>query len=253
MALQELFPRRFTRTAQSMGATRKFMCEWAERDNVMPRMGEQHPDREELFVETIDEEQLGRPDDDPAAPTMCRLIVQYSTRTPYRPIRTTDLGIEMLETTGFRTWKNAGTISTMHATIPYGVMDHGYETVSFVDPRPIMDLVLNCVNGYPWEGFGRGCVLYLGGKVRTEYTNLGEGAWRVWHRFWIRKFDWNKQWREGRQKRYKKGHPQAGGLQWDDDTGDPSMVDGPAGSSGWDTLIPLLYEYANFNMLYQIR
>ena len=88
----------------------------------------------------------------------------------------------------------------------------------------------------------------MGGRVRTEWTNLGEQAWRTQHKFLIRGRDWNQQWREGKQQR-----DFFGALKWDSATGEPLMVAGLTGESSWDTLIPLLFPYGNFNAFYLVR
>lgn len=249
MALVELHPREIDKTVQTMSAVRKFHCTWDEREHVEPRIGDQHPDNESLFVERVNEKQFwGRPEGAVKPMLMCELTVYYSTRTPYHPIRTTSINVELLETTGFRHWRFAGTTSTSRMAIPYALIDHTYETVTWFDPRGIIFNLANTVNSMPWDGFARGCVLYMGADVRDEFTNLGEHAWRAKHRFMIRLFDWNMQWREGRQKR-----DYFGNLLYNTTTGEPIMVGGTAGTSGWDYLDPVLYEYKNFMPLLLVR
>ena len=153
MALVEEFGRFVSRHPQAMSGTRTFICEWEERKLVQPRVGDPWPDNEEpfLFVEEVTEKELGRPTDDPdtMGPVMCKLTTKYSTRTPYVPIQSTDVSVELLETTAFREWLDAGTISTLRATIPYAVMEHTYETVTWIDPRWIIMEMVNYVNALP--------------------------------------------------------------------------------------------------------
>ena len=249
MAIEELFGREFEYTPTAVSSGRQFNCDWDERKDVSPRIGDVHPEDERLYVQHVTHKLLGRPDAPGQAPSVkkCRIIAQYGTRNLYRPVRTTDISVEYLETTAYRRWLVAGTLSTMRISIPYPLISHTFEGVSFIDPRGIIWELGQCLNALPFEGFPRGSVLYMGGRVRDEYTNLDEMLWRTQHKFLIRPLDWNKQWREAKQDRDVLGR-----LRWST-SGEPIMAAVPAGVGGWDMLDPPLFTYANFNLLYMVR
>jgi hypothetical protein len=102
MALKELEGSRHERyTTRGITATREWVCTWAEREDVSPRIGDVYPFITDppLYLQELEAipwghaSGTGRYD----AYTHCKVIGQYTTREPKLPELSLDMSVEYLE------------------------------------------------------------------------------------------------------------------------------------------------------------
>ena len=203
-------------------AEREFVCDWPERMNVSPRIGDVYPfiDAPTLYVQkvTIDPEGHADGEGKDDAYTYARLFVYYTTRNHMLPTESIEMGVECLEAAYNRLWASDSAAIEQHVTTTHFrselVIDRSY----FNPPWGTIAYMTDKINEFPFRGCPVGTVLFPGGPGRGEYTNLGEGVWRLQLHFIYREEPgWNYIWRQ--------------------DTG------------AWDMPVPYIHTYADLNSL----
>lgn len=157
-----------------------------------------------------------------------------------------DIGAEVLELGISREWETAGTKVDVPVNVLLPYVSYEYEQT--FDSSSILAQIeglVGKVNSVEWRGKAAQTCLYLGAAVTQVFDQNGNERFRVRSRIAGRNRSWNVFYRSARQKRYPPGHEREGQLVFDSN-GNPEYVTGPAGTAGWDTMVPAAYETADF-------
>ena len=202
-------------------AEREFVCTWAEREDVAPRIGDVYPyiDDPALYVQKVDiqPEGHGAGEGKDDAYTYARLRVYYTTRNHMLPVASIEMSAESLEASYNRLWASDSAVVAQHVTTTHFRSELVIERSYFNAPWPLISYMTDKINLWNFEGCMPGTILFQGADGRSEYTNLGEQVWRLRLRFIYRDTGWNWIWRDD--------------LGW------------------WDVPVPWLYQTADLNAL----
>jgi len=235
-------------------ATYEIVCDFANRYSYPPRIGDPHGLLPWLKCVEVEEFGEGTPlgGTDKFSYTHARFLCTFSSAQFIEdaPITNIEFGGEVLETGEGSKWKNAGTICEQSQGVYYPCATVTEQLTIPEIPVEAIFALQGKVNYYPFMGRAPQTVLFEGGSSEQvfDYTN-SRYYYRLTYRFIVRSMSHNLAWRAPEQAWDDKEHDWAtepnghGGKK-------PVYVTGPAGIGGWDSKIPPLYAWADFEPLY---
>jgi hypothetical protein len=246
MAATELWgSREITEEPRARTARRRFVAEYDRWRQDVPKLGDPYPGDNRLVARRRTMRPMS-PDRNGTNPAQyVEVEVEYST-LPYldsEPIEEWRVSAESLSVGPGRWWVGANWPCEQPLNIIIPLVEWELQLLMATVPRAAIVANVGKVNGYDWEGWQRGTLLFVGANIQSRWDyDRNRYLYTVRLQFQGRPVPWNVVWRAPRQKRVD-------GVLLYDNLGQPVYVDGPAGVGGWDTTDPPLYAEGDFDPL----
>jgi len=246
MAAKELWESQSgTEDTQGQTAVRLFRAPYDTWRSDCPKLGSEFPNYPKLKLRRRQWQPL-IPDAGKTAPAdVVKVTCEYSTYQflEDKPEEEWSVSGEVLEMGLGRTWVGTGRPCQQALGVVFPLIDWKIKLVVAKVPKAEIIREEGKVNGYTWQGFNEGTLLFHGAEAQSRYDYERQRyIYAMTLHFTFRPQPWNYQWRAPEQRR------EDGVLVYADD-GRPVFVSGPAGVGGWDLMDPRLYGWGDFDPL----
>jgi len=246
MSATELWTSRsIVEETQGVSGIRIFRAPYDTWQSDCPKLGSVFPGYTKLKLKRRQIDML-TPDAAGTAPAdVVKVTCEYSTFQfiEDKPEEEYSVSGEVLEMGLGRRWLSTGRVCQQALGAVFPLIDWKLKLV--VAKVPKVDLIREegKVNGYSWQGFREGTLLFQGAEAQSRYDYERQRyIYAMTLHFTFRAQPWNYQWRAAEQLRVD------GSLVYADD-GQPVLVEGPASVGGWDMMEPRLYGWGDFDPL----